>query len=46
MEAQLIPGGGGVFDVKADDKLVWSKKETGRFPEHEEVMQRLEALSG
>ena len=29
----LIPGAGGIFDVKVDDVLVYSKFETGRFPD-------------
>ena len=38
VEIQMIEGGGGIFDVKADGKLVYSKHETGRFPEHSEVL--------
>jgi selenoprotein W-related protein len=33
----LTKGSGGVFDVVVDGKLVYSKKETGRFPEAGEV---------
>jgi selT/selW/selH-like putative selenoprotein len=36
-----VKGGGGVFDVVADGKLVFSKHEAGRFPEEEEVLERL-----
>jgi selT/selW/selH-like putative selenoprotein len=39
----MIQGGGGVFDVKADDTLIYSKHQTGRFPTNEEVVQRLKA---
>ena len=28
-----MPGRGGVFDVTLDGRLVYSKRETGRFPE-------------
>lgn len=28
----LIPGSGGVFEVKVDDQLVFSKEKTDRFP--------------
>jgi selenoprotein W-related protein len=38
---ELIQGGGGIFDVIADGKLIYSKKETGRFPEHQEVLNKL-----
>jgi selT/selW/selH-like putative selenoprotein len=35
--AELIKSGGGVFEVVRNDKLIFSKKATGRFPEHEEI---------
>ena len=38
VEAELIEGSGGVFDVKLDGKLIFSKDERGRFPEHEEII--------
>lgn len=34
---ELIPGSGGVFEVEQDGKLIFSKKELGRFPEEGEV---------
>ena len=37
-EVTLVPGSGGVFDVIADGKLVYSKAKTGRFPEPGEVV--------
>jgi selT/selW/selH-like putative selenoprotein len=40
-EAELIRGGGGVFDVVADGDLIFSKYEVGRFPENEEVLSKL-----
>jgi selT/selW/selH-like putative selenoprotein len=41
VEAELRRGGGGVFDVVADGRLVFSKKQAGRFPEPEEVIEAL-----
>ena len=38
VDAELIQGGGGIFDVKLDGKLIYSKHEMGRFPEHDEVI--------
>ncbi|UCS95265.1 Rdx family protein [Echinicola marina] len=35
----LTPGTGGIFEVWANGKLVWSRKEKGRFPEITEVKQ-------
>ena len=42
VECELIKGGGGIFDVKADGDLIYSKQKTGRFPEEAEVIQPLE----
>ena len=36
-ELILIPSEGGVFEVKLDERLVFSKKSLGRFPEDDEV---------
>jgi selenoprotein W-related protein len=33
-ELTLVPSGGGAFEVKVDDKLIWSKKRTRDFPEY------------
>ena len=40
-EVALVPGTGGVFEVRVDDQLVWSRKEAGRFPEAKELKQRV-----
>ena len=40
-EAELLPGGKGIFDVVVDGELIYSKYETGRFPEDEEVLSQL-----
>jgi len=40
----LIPSKGGVFEVKADDRLVYSKVETGRHAEYEEVAAPLRQI--
>jgi selenoprotein W-related protein len=42
----LIPGSGGVFEVSLGERLLFSKKAEGRFPEPEEVLGRLEAAIG
>ena len=41
VDAELVKGSGGVFEVVVDGKLIYSKKETGRFPEHKEVLSQL-----
>ena len=40
----LIPGSGGVFEVRAGGRLVWSREAEGRFPEMKELKQRLRDL--
>lgn len=41
MEAELAKGAGGVFDVAADGKLVFSKHREARYPEPEEIIRAL-----
>lgn len=36
-EVSLKPGKGGVFDVYANDRLVYSRKEKGKMPEITEL---------
>lgn len=43
VEAKLVPGGNGIFDVIVDGGLVFSKFETGRFPDPGEVAGRINA---
>jgi len=38
-ETALVPGSGGVFEIRVDEELVWSRKEKGRFPEITELKQ-------
>ena len=35
----LVPGTGGVFEVRVDGKTIWSRTERGRFPESKELKQ-------
>ncbi len=38
-EVALVPGTGGVFDIRLDGQLLFSRKDAGRFPEAKEVKQ-------
>jgi selenoprotein W-related protein len=38
-EVALVPGTGGIFEVRVDGELVWSRKQQGRFPEAKELKQ-------
>jgi selenoprotein W-related protein len=35
----LVPGTGGVFEVRSAGKLLWSRKSAGRFPDIKELKQ-------
>lgn len=41
MRPTLIKGESGVFEILVDERLVFSKKATGRFPTHEEILEQL-----
>jgi selenoprotein W-related protein len=40
-EVALVPGKGGIFEVRLDGETIWSRKEERRFPEMAELKQRL-----
>ena len=40
----MIKGGGGIFDVKVDGQLIYSKHDSGRFPEHQEIFEAVSKL--
>ena len=42
-EVVVIPSRGGVFEVMLDDELVYSKKQTGRHGEPDEILKSLRA---
>ncbi|MGH7352154.1 MAG: SelT/SelW/SelH family protein [Candidatus Methylomirabilales bacterium] len=38
-ELALVPGTGGIFEVKVDGKVIFSRNQEGRFPESKELKQ-------
>jgi selenoprotein W-related protein len=40
-EVALIPGTGGVFEIRAEGTLVWERRRDGGFPEPKILKQRL-----
>ena len=40
-EVALIPGTGGVFEVRVGGRMIWSREGEGGFPELKELKQRL-----
>jgi selenoprotein W-related protein len=44
VEAELIRGTNGVFDIVVDDRLIFSKHQSGRFPNDGEVEAHIRQL--
>jgi selenoprotein W-related protein len=42
---EIIPSGGGVFEVTLDGRLIFSKKATERFPEYDEISREVTAAA-
>jgi selenoprotein W-related protein len=40
-ELALMPGTGGVFEIRVDGNPVWSRSDMGRFPEMKELKQHI-----
>ncbi len=38
-EVALIPGTGGIFEIRLNGEPLWNKKQHGRFPEPREIKQ-------
>jgi len=41
----LVPSDGGKFEVFLDDEQIFSKLETGRFPEPRDIVKSIESRS-
>ena len=42
-EMTLVPSDGGRFEIFVDGDQIYSKLETGRFPEHREIVKAIES---
>ena len=40
-EVTLIPGTGGIFEIRLDGQLIWERKRDGGFPGPKELKQRV-----
>jgi selT/selW/selH-like putative selenoprotein len=40
-QSELVRGDNGIFDVEVDGRRIYSKHETSRFPQHEEILAQL-----
>ncbi len=45
-DVRLIESSGGVFEVVADGRPVYSKKSTGEFPDEARLLELLRGLPG
>jgi predicted Rdx family selenoprotein len=43
-EVQITPGSGGIYDVKDNGVLIFSKHELGRFPHDGEIMSIIQSV--
>jgi len=46
IEVTLVKGVAGVFDIIANEKVIFSKKEEQRFPQDVEILEALRKLTG
>lgn len=44
VEVELKTGSGGIFDVEANNALIFSKDDEHRFPANREILEKLDAL--
>lgn len=42
-ELTLVPSGGGVFTIEVDGRVIFNKKETGRYPNKGEAKDLVKA---
>ena len=42
-EVALVPGTGGIYEIRVGDDLIWSRHEQGRFPDIKELKQLVAA---
>ena len=40
-EVALLPGTGGIFEVRLGEQVMWSRTQEGRFPELQDLKQRV-----
>lgn len=43
---ELVPSSGGCFELTVGDELVYSKLETGEFPDDVEMLKRVQQILG
>ena len=46
VKPEMIEGRGGIFDVSVEGTKIWCKHDVGRFPEHNEVLDKIASVTG
>jgi len=46
IDSEIVRGGGGIFDVTADTRKIFSKHDAGRFPSEAEILEALKGMVG
>jgi selT/selW/selH-like putative selenoprotein len=41
----MIPSHGGVFEIKVNDSLIYSKKATGEFPPEFSIVEQMQQMT-
>ncbi|GIV01859.1 MAG: hypothetical protein D6724_02905 [Armatimonadetes bacterium] len=44
VESELIPGSGGILEVKRGDTVVWTNRETGGLPDPQVVVEAMRQM--
>jgi selenoprotein W-related protein len=42
-DLKLVPSGGGCFELKGDGELLYSKLQTGKFPDEQALVEKVAA---
>jgi selT/selW/selH-like putative selenoprotein len=45
VESRLVKGSGGVFNVIVGNEKIYSKHDSGRFPDEREIIEKLRGLA-
>jgi len=45
IKSKMIKSGGGVFEVSVDGDKIFSKKQTGRFPGNQEIIEAIQKIA-
>ena len=41
---EIIPSGGGVYEIDVDGKRIYSKKEIGEFPDEDAIVEQIRTM--